>query len=528
LAICGRQARGGGIVRLTEPNRLWGANGVSFGPDGRLYVAQFLAGQISAVDLDSGDVESVVALDSPVQTPDDLAFDTDGAMYIADLAPGRVWRRTSRGEFTLVSDDVVAPNGITCVGNRLFVNEMRPDGRLFELPPADGEPAVLADDLALGNAMQIGPDGYLYYPHMMTNQVWRVAPDGDATELVADQVDAPVAVRFDLAGVLVVLSRGPEGLITRIDLATGRRSVLATGIAGLDNAAFDRENRMFVSSFARGGIAEIAPDGRAASIVRPGMNGPFGIASDRTGKIYLADHFSVASVGDSGAVESTLPSAGGLPVFVRGVAAGDEGLQVTTTTGQVHSYDPVRKAGRQRASGLSEPFGICVGPDGEVVVAESGAGRVLRINAEDTVTVLAEELDHPLGVVVYEGSCYVTEDRLGQVIRLEDGVSEIVADGLGRPQGIAIRGDDLFVVEVEHRWLRRISLSAGTSAIEAGRLPVGLPPGIERTEPAPAPGGIGRPAQFADVSVTPDGSVLLSANGEGSVLRLNSDAASRC
>ncbi|MGO4760144.1 hypothetical protein AB4212_67885, partial [Streptomyces sp. 2MCAF27] len=34
------------VKRLNQPNRLWGSNGVAFGPDGRLYVAQFLAGQI--------------------------------------------------------------------------------------------------------------------------------------------------------------------------------------------------------------------------------------------------------------------------------------------------------------------------------------------------------------------------------------------------------------------------------------------------------------------------------------------------
>lgn len=83
--------------RLNPPNPLWGSNGVAFGPDGRLYVAQFLAGQISAVDPATGDVEVVVPMDGPVQSPDDLAFGADGSMYIADLVPGRVWRRSPAG-----------------------------------------------------------------------------------------------------------------------------------------------------------------------------------------------------------------------------------------------------------------------------------------------------------------------------------------------------------------------------------------------------------------------------------------------
>ena len=52
------------IRRMMAP--LWGSNGVAFGPDGRLYVAQFLAGRISAVDLASGDLEDGGPADGPV------------------------------------------------------------------------------------------------------------------------------------------------------------------------------------------------------------------------------------------------------------------------------------------------------------------------------------------------------------------------------------------------------------------------------------------------------------------------------
>ncbi|MCP2167784.1 NHL repeat-containing protein [Goodfellowiella coeruleoviolacea] len=510
------------IARLTEPNRLWGANGVAFGPDGRLYVAQFLAGQISAVDMDSGDVEVVVPLDSPVRAPDDLAFGADGAMYIADLTPGRVWRRTPEGEFSLVSAEVQVPNGITCVGDRLFVNEIRPNGRLFELFPDGGSPVLLADDIALGNAMQVGPDGYLYYPHMLSQQVWRVSPDGGPPELVAADVDAPVAVRFDLAGTLVVLSLGPEGLITRIDLDSGRRSTTVTGIAGLDNAAFDGDNRMFVSSYARGGVTEVHEDGRTRPVVPHGLNGPFGVAADRRGRVYLTDHFSVASPTGTGGVDTVDVISGGLPGFARGIASDGDLLHLTTVQGEVHTYDPAGRTSRVRATELSEPTGVAVGPDGRLAVAESGAGRVLLIDAVGQRAVLADALDHPVGVAFDDaGRCYVSEDRLGQVVRLDgDGTAVVVADDLGTPQGLAISGADLFVVEVAHRRLRRILLSTGESAVDVEHLAVGLPPGISRSEPAAAPGTVSPPTQFADIAVAPDGALLVAANGDGGVLRL--------
>ncbi|GAA0703126.1 SMP-30/gluconolactonase/LRE family protein [Streptomyces malaysiensis subsp. malaysiensis] len=530
------------VRRLTRANRLWGSNGVTFGPDGRLYVAQFLAGQISAVDPVSRDIEVVVPLDGPVEAPDDLAFGADGSMYIADLTPGRVWRRGPGGEYTLVSDQVSVPNGITCVGDRLFVNEMKMNGRLMELFPGGGDPAVLTDGLALGNAMQLGPDGCLYYPQMMRNEVWRIPPDGGVPELVAEEVDDPVAVRFDRGGALVVLSRGMAGLVTRIDLATGTRSVVATGIVGLDNAAFDHENRMFVSSFASGGIAEVDTDGRTRVVVPQGFDGPFGITVDLGGTVYAADHFSLASPAvpgsgtASGAAVDSGPGAveGGhepgvvtheLMYAVHNVTADDGLLHLTSQLGDVRTHDPVHRTTRVRATGLDQPTGIAVAPDGSLVVAETGAGRVLRIDDADTVSVLAEGLDHPLDVA-FDGQwrCYVSDDRRGAVLRLEDGEAVVVADGLGAPQGLAVRGDELFTVEVEHRRLRAISLATGASRIDAEQLAVGLPPGITRTEPEPIPGVPGRPRQFAGLAVAPDGALLVSANGEGSVLRLTAPA----
>lgn len=142
---------GAQVSRVARPTPLPGSNGIAFGPDGRLFVAQFLAGQISAVDLTSGETEVIVPADGPVQAPDDLAFGADGSMYITDLVPGRVWRRDPGARFTLLTDQVRLPNGVACTGDRLFVNEMIPHGRLLEL--RDDGPVVLTDGLAMGNAM---------------------------------------------------------------------------------------------------------------------------------------------------------------------------------------------------------------------------------------------------------------------------------------------------------------------------------------------------------------------------------------
>ncbi|MFD7705975.1 SMP-30/gluconolactonase/LRE family protein [Streptomyces sp. NPDC059786] len=526
--IRGRQAR-----RLNAPNQLWGSNGVALGPDGRLYVAQFLAGRISAVDPVGGDVDTVVPMDSPVQSPDDLAFGADGSMYIADLVPGRVWRRSPAGEYTLVADDVTNPNGITCVGDRLFVNEMTFDGRLLELFPDGGAPRVLTQGLALGNAMQRGPDGHLYYPHMLTGQVWRIPPDGGAPEVVAEDVHEPVAVRFDQGGVLHVLSRGVEGIVTRIDLhGTGSRTLVTSGLVGLDNAAFDTENRMYVTSYASGGVTELHPDGRTRELVPRGLDGPYGVTIDLGGTVYAADHYRVAS---PAATHEGEPSSAGraaatggvtthtLLMFAHGIVADGDLLHLTSQYGQVQTHDRTTGTTRERVAGLRQPTGIALRPDGTLLVAETGAGRVIAVAADDTVTVVAEGLDRPVDVAVApDGRCYAGESRLGSVLRLDDGGPVTVAEGMGTPEGLAVLGDDLYLVDTAHRTLRAVDLTTGRTRTEAEDLPVGPPPGVvPRATPALIAGGLpGLAAPFAGLAATPDGALLLSANGEGTVLRI--------
>ncbi|MBB4683109.1 outer membrane protein assembly factor BamB family protein [Amycolatopsis jiangsuensis] len=508
---------GATVRRLVPPQRMAGSNGIVFGPDGRLHVAEYLAGRVSAVDPATGDVEVVTGAGDPVQSPDDLAFGPDGSLYLTDLVPGRVWRRVPDGRWSMVTDRVAVPNGIAFAGDRLFVNEMRPGGRLLEVFPDGGEPVVVAGGLAMGNAMQLGPDGCLYYPHMLTGQVFRVPPDGGAPELVAGDVLSPVAVRFDRGGLLVVLSHGPAGMVTRIDLfGSGARSAAPCGIGGLDNAAFDDENRMFVSSYAAGGIAELHPDGRRRELVRPGFAGPFGVAVDSAGKVHAADHYRVTSPSE-GRVSTT-----DFLIFSHGIAADGEVLHVTSQYGEVRTYHPADGRSRVRAQGLDRPVGVATREDGVLVVAEAGAGRIVAIDDTDAVTVLAEGFAAPVDVAFDGARCYVSDEAAGAVLRIEDGRGVPVLTGLAAPQGLAVRDGELIVLETGRRRLLAADPGTGDTRLVAGDLAVGS----DREVPALFTHGLpGVPRRFAGVAVGPGGALYISAVGEGSVGLVEEEAA---
>jgi sugar lactone lactonase YvrE len=446
------------VERLIAATPLRGSNGITFGPDGRLWVAEYLPGRISAVDVTTGRVDVIVAPDGPLQSPDDLVFDAGGNLWITDVAPGRVWRRTPDGELTVAADNILNPNGIAAIGNRIFVNEMVPGGRVLELTDTATEPRVLVEGLMLGNAMQAGPDGNLYYPHMFPGEVYRISPEGGTPTLVAE-VAQTVAVRFDRNGVLYVLSIDEAGTITRID--GDQRTEIATGIAGLDNAAFDADNRMYVSSFSSAGITEIRPDGSLREVVPRGLAGPYGIAVDATGELHIADHYRLDG--------AFLP-------FAHAVTASGDDLHFTSQYGQVLTLS--RAETRTRAENLDQPQGIAVRPDGTLLIAEAGAGRVLSIAPDDVLSVVAE--------------------------------------GLGRPVDVAVTADGRILVVEAGR--RRLVSAAPQVSVLLEDLPVAPPRPVQ---PALLIEGLpGVPRQFAALATTPDGALLLGASADGSILRL--------
>ena len=148
---------------------------MTFGPDGRLYVTQVFGSQVTAIDIETGRHEVVSPLGSGIAGPDDAIFGADGTIYATEPMFGRVTARRPDGTYRVVRDDLPAANGCTMdhAGQRLFIDEFRPGGRLLEVDPAGhGEPRVLLDDLAGPNAPAMGPDGRLYFPQVFADEIW--------------------------------------------------------------------------------------------------------------------------------------------------------------------------------------------------------------------------------------------------------------------------------------------------------------------------------------------------------------------
>jgi sugar lactone lactonase YvrE len=506
------------LERVTAPSRLFGANGLRTGPDGRIYIAQVTGSQISALDHRSRELVTASPKGGGIVAPDDVAFDASGNLYATEVMDGRVSVRDTSGRTRVLRDDVPSANGITFHHGRLFIGECREGGRLLEFDLAGGPPRVLLENVPSPNAMEVGPDGLLYFPVMGANEIWRVDPDGGEPQCVATDLGVPDAVKFDAQG-YIVSTQVASGQVLRINPRSGEQRLLAQLNPGLDNCTFVGD-QLFVSNFT-GEITEISPDGTAQSVLAGGLNWPMDLAVGHDGHLYIADgtYFYVAMPDGSLRTAGMLFSPG-YPGFVRGVVASGPGeFVVTTSGGQVSRYRPETSESDVLADGFDQLYGVAVTPGG-VVFAELGTGRVLALQSGD-IEVLANDLREPVGVALdADGACLVAEAGAGRVVRVNGSRVDTVIADLRRPQGILVRAGVLYVVDAGAKELIAFDLTSHTRRAIASGLPVGPPPGVAPKPLRGMPPFSGPQGPFAGITAAADGTLYISADGDGSVLAL--------
>jgi sugar lactone lactonase YvrE len=189
-----------------------------------------------------------------LQSPDGLAFGPDGALYVAEEAAGRVSRIDPGGDITPVATDVASPEGITFdrAGN-LYITEDVENGRLVRVDSEGGQ-TVLASDLDAPEGVVWSPGGFLYVtesnaqfadnlPWDVVSGVTRVSQDSTVTTVFTDTVlwsFSEVAQAVD--GLLSVGNEASNEFnthsILRVDPITGARTVFASDLTAVEGLAF--------------------------------------------------------------------------------------------------------------------------------------------------------------------------------------------------------------------------------------------------------------------------------------------------
>ncbi|MXY91200.1 MAG: hypothetical protein F4Y89_11780 [Gammaproteobacteria bacterium] len=477
------------VRTIGESASFRGINGILFGPDGDLYLTSVVTPAVARIDPESGEIIDNWGLDDGAQSPDDLAFGPDGSLYWTDISHGDVSMRTPAGENRVIASPGVGVNPITFSDDgRLFVSQCFMDTNLFELDPAgEQEPRLIRDDLGPGcglNGMDWGStDGRLYGPRWFHGEVVRVDVDSGEIETVASGFGVPAAVKFNSEGVLHVLD-SLRGEVVRIG-DDGSKEVVARVQPGLDNFAFDADDRLFISSFADGFIVEALSPEENRVVLEGGLNMPGGLAligSGDAARLVVADFFALRRLD---------PATGDVMGVVRDVIgfseigtsmsvhATDEGHLVLSSwfDNAVRLWDPATDSLVQIFGELAAPIDA-IQFEGNIVVSQWGAGNVISFSPDNPEErrVLAEGLSGPAGLTVANGVLYVADNLGGALLRIGDSGAEPVAEGLDQPEGLAAANGSIYVVEAGAGRVVEIDPASGESTTVTEGLELQVPP----------------------------------------------------
>jgi len=118
----------------------------------------------------------------------------------------------------------------------------------------------------------------------------------------------------------------------------------------------------------------------------------------------------------------------GYPGFLRGRRASGPGeFVVTTSGGQLTRYRPGSSESEVLADGFDQLYGVAVSP--AVSPCRIGTGRLLSWNSGG-IEVLATDLREPVGVAIdADGACLVAEAGAGTVVKVDGSkIDTVVAD----------------------------------------------------------------------------------------------------
>ncbi len=150
-------------------------------PSGAVIVAETTRGKLSRI-VSSGEGEQRAEIVADLAAPLGLAIAGDSAVYVSEMAAGRVSRiDISNGARRVIAQGLDRPQGIATDGTAVLVVEAG-KGRLVRVDPSNGAVEVIARDLPIGLAnvpitlagVAVGAGGTIYVTSDVENSIWRL------------------------------------------------------------------------------------------------------------------------------------------------------------------------------------------------------------------------------------------------------------------------------------------------------------------------------------------------------------------
>jgi len=503
---------------LVAPSAFSGVHGLAVDTKGRLLAGSVVGYSMWEVDRKSG--AATVFIGAPEGQADDIAVGPKGELAWTNYLMGMLrYRESDTAPMKVLAKDLPGLNSTDFDrrNGKLYASQVFLGDALWEIDVSGAKPPrLIAKDMGGFNGFEVGPDGMLYGPLWFKGQVVKIDPANGAITVINSEFKIPAAANLDGKGNLWVVDTR-TGELCKVELASGRKTVVKQFKTALDNLAIAPDGTIYVSNMADNSVESYNPaSGETRMLTGGKLAVPAGLKYD-DGSLYVADIFGFRQVdAKSGAVKDIfrMQASDMEYPFAVGVSAKQFAL-TSWFTGTVQLVDRATLKTNSMIHGLKAPYDALPMDDGSVVYAEIATGNITRASGADfkQTKVVASGLAGPVQMALArDGALYVTE-AAGKLTRINmtDGTKTEVASGLALPEGVAQTPWGSFVVaEAAARRIVEIEPGSGAKRTIAENLEIGLPAGP----------GMPPPYCVTGVAVGPDGTVYFTANRNNALYRI--------
>jgi streptogramin lyase len=513
-----RPAAWGEPEALVAPSSFTGVHGLAVDAKGRLLAGSVVGYSMWEVDRKTGAAK--VLIPAPEGQADDIAVGPNGELAWTNYLMGMVrYRENDTAPLKVLAKDLPGLNSLDFdrKNGKLYASQVFLGDALWELDVAGVKaPRLIAKDMGGFNGFEVGPDGMLYGPLWFKGQVVKIDPANGAITVINSEFKIPAAANLDGKGNLWVVDTR-TGELCKVELASGRKTVVKQLKPALDNLAIAPDGTVYVSNMADNSIEAFNPaTGELRTLTSGKLAVPAGLKLDGD-SLWVADVFGFRQVNvKSGDVKDIFRMQASDMEYPFAVGVSSKLFALTSWfTGTVQLVDRATLKTVHMIHGLKAPFDALPMEDGSVVYAEIATGSITQASGADfkTTKVIASGLAGPVQMTLgRDGALFVTE-AAGKLTRIDlaSGAKTEVASGLALPEGVAQTPWGTFIVaETAKGQLTEIDPATGTRRTIATNLPIGLPAGP----------GMPPPYVVTGVAVGPDGTVYFSADKNNAVYRV--------
>jgi sugar lactone lactonase YvrE len=460
-----------------------GVHGLAFDKDDTLYGASLTGYSIYQIDTESGEVTTKVG--PPLGNADDVAVAPDGTIAWTAGAFSAIHALTPEGEIKVLANKLPAVNSINySPDGRLFITRVFGGDALYEIDPAGvAAPREIAKKLGGLNGFEVTADMQLYGPLFLKGKLVRVDLESGEVFEIADGFKVPAAVNLDSKGRLFAVDFR-DGTITRMNLDSSERTIIATLEPPLDNLAINSQDEIYVSNPATNTITAVDPESGATRVVTQGeMGSPGGISIaeiDGSPVVLLADAWGNRYFDTETGARTMLSMPEGVTASAS-LTANDEHLVLASIWpfGLVYVID--RAANKiLKTAKFGAPYSPVLLEDGSILVADYKAGTITRLapgkNRDKQIVI--SDLSGPVGLAIGDQqTVYVSEYDSGQILAVDltDGSTQVLVKGLIKPEGLAMMSNEqLLIAETGTQSVLRLNVLTAGIEVVADNLAIGL------------------------------------------------------